>query len=44
MGTKMMRVGGSFASVTAWPDGGGGTPRSNESGVYYPNPNPNPNP
>ena len=26
MGTKALRVGGSFASVTSWPDGGGGTP------------------
>lgn len=35
MGTKVLRVGGSFASVTAWPDGGGGTPPSTASGAYY---------
>ncbi len=35
MGTRALRVGGSFASVTAWPDGGGGTPPSTVSGQYY---------
>lgn len=35
MGTTILRVGGSFASVTAWPDGGGGTPASTVSGEFY---------
>ena len=35
MGVTVMRVGGSFASVTGWPDGGGGTPPSTTSGEYY---------
>ena len=35
MGISAMRVGGSFASVTGWPDGGGGTPSSTVSGSYY---------
>ena len=30
-----LRVGGSFVSVTAFPDGGGGTPPSTQSGAYY---------
>ena len=35
MGISAIRCGGSFASVTAWPDGGGGTPPSNVSGEWY---------
>ena len=35
MGIRTIRLGGSFASVTAWPDGGGGTPPSDVSGEYY---------
>ena len=35
MGISAIRVGGSFASVTGWPDGGGGTPPSTISGQYY---------
>jgi hypothetical protein len=35
MGITALRVGGSFASVTGWPDGGGGTPASTVSGEYY---------
>ena len=35
MGIRAIRLGGSFASVTAWPDGGGGTPPSDVSGEYY---------
>ena len=35
MGIRAIRVGGSFASVTGWPDGGGGTPPSDVSGSYY---------
>lgn len=35
MGISALRVGGSFASVTGWPDGGGGTPPSDRSGTYY---------
>ena len=35
MGVSAIRMGGSFASVTGWPDGGGGTPPSTESGSYY---------
>ena len=35
MGISAIRCGGSFASVTAWPDGGGGTPPSDRSGEYY---------
>jgi len=34
-GISAIRCGGSFASVTAWPDGGGGTPPSDQSGEYY---------
>ena len=37
MGISAIRCGGSFASVTAWPDGGGGTPPSNTSGEWYHN-------
>ena len=35
MGVSTIRLGGSFASVTGWPDGGGGTPPSTDSGRYY---------
>lgn len=35
MGISGIRIGGSFASVTNWPDGGGGTPPSTRSGAYY---------
>ena len=42
MGTATLRVGGSFASVAGWPDGGGFTPDgggftpdSTVSGTYY---------
>lgn len=35
MGISAIRVGGSFASVTGWPDGGGFTPSSTTSGQYY---------